>query len=362
MAITRLDIRDFRNMTSVDMLPLTSGFNLIVGQNGSGKTSLIEAIYYLSIGRSFRSALVSRIIRNEAEKFLIFAHVMPHTDQSIPLGVERGRQGDAKIRIAGQDMTSVAELAELIPLQLINSQCFTLLDSGPLFRRKYIDWGAFYQNKDFLRIWREYMLALKQRNAALRQSRPKKELHVWTLELVKKANLLNQCRLTYIEQLIPLLQSMVAELLILPSIEIDYQPGWDFSVCYEEVLKNALEKDIQAGFTQYGPHRADLKIKINKILAKDILSRGQQKLFVCAMILAQGALLQRYSNKKPIYLIDDMPAELDMRSRSSLIALLAKQETQVFVTAVEREALSEPFSTLPLKMFHVEHGCVIEVS
>jgi DNA replication and repair protein RecF len=362
MPLTRLDISDFRNLASISVEPIAAGFNLLYGFNGSGKTNLLEAIYYLSLGRSFRSSTISRIVRNSAEKFLIFGHTSPHGEQSIPVGIERQLQGDIKIRIAGRDVQSAAELADITPVQLIHSYCFNLLDGGPVFRRKYLDWGVFYLNNDFLRVWREYEQVLKQRNAALRSQRPYKELIIWTEELAVKAAQLHHLRMDYVERLLPILTETVPELLTLQHLKMEYQAGWDSDLAYQDVLMTAMEKDSYLGYTQFGPHRADLKITINRVNAKDILSRGQQKLFVCAMLLAQGALLNRCMNKKPIYLIDDLPAELDSVSRTKLIALLSKQETQVFVTAVEREALSDALSMLPLKMFHVEHGSIKEAT
>jgi DNA replication and repair protein RecF len=361
MPLTRLEITDFRNLASVKVEPIATGFNIFYGLNGSGKTSMLEAIYYLSLGRSFRSTIIGRIIRNSADKFLIFAHGGANHDQTIPIGVERLLRGEMTIRIAGKDAHSAAELADLTPVQLINSHCYNLLDAGPVFRRKYLDWGVFYLNNDFLRVWRDCIQILKQRNAALRHHRPKKELDSWTEELVLKAERMDCFRRDYIERLLPILTETLSGLVSLSGLNISYYPGWEKSTPYRDILEAAFDKDRLLGHTQFGPHRADLKITINKIPAKDILSRGQQKLFVCAMILAQGALLNTGVNKKPIYLIDDLPAELDLVSRTNLIALLSKQETQIFVTAVEFESLGDALSKVPLKMFHVEHGKVTEV-
>ena len=330
MALLRLDVNDFRNLQAIKFEPHAVGFNLLYGLNGSGKTSIIEAIYYLSMGRSFRSSLINKIIRRDADKFNLFAHVSTPGEQTIPIGIERSLQGDMKIRIAGKDAISTAELAELTPVQLINAHCYNLLDAGPSFRRKYLDWGIFYLNSQFLRVWKDFGQILKQRNAALRKQSPKKEIDIWTQELIAKGLLLDQYRREYVEQLLPILESTLAELLVLAHLKISYQSGWDREINYSDILAASYSKDALMGHTQFGPHRADLRITINKVSAKDILSRGQQKLFVCAMILAQGTLLKTCANKRPIYLIDDLPAELDIVSRTKLIALLSKQETQGF--------------------------------
>ncbi len=361
MSLLRLDISDFRNLTSATLAPIPCGFNLIYGNNGSGKTSLLEAIYYLSLGRSFRSSVVGRVIGKSAEKMAIFAQILTQSNQSIPVGIERHQEGDIKIRIAGKDVPSIAELAALTPVQLINSHCHNLLDAGPSFRRRYLDWGAFYLAADFLRLWRQFERALKQRNAALRGQIPRKELDAWTEELIEKALQLDQFRQEYTQRLFPLLIKIVAELVTIADLEITYQPGWDKHVDYRDILAQSIDKDMQFGHTQLGPHKADLKVSAGKFPAKDILSRGQQKLFVCAMILAQGALLRDSVNKQLIYLVDDLPSELDETSRSNLVALLSKQEAQVFVTAVERNIESDLLTRAPVKVFHVEHGQVIEI-
>ena len=360
MGLSLLDILEFRNLASVKLHPVTKGFNFIYGKNGSGKTSLLEAIYYLSLGRSFRSAQADRIIRYSSNKLSIFGHISSDLAPPMPLGLERHRDGKIKFRINGAEAISVAELASLLPVQLINSNCHHLLDSGPVFRRKFLDFGLFYQTKDFLRIWRHYERALKQRNAALRSHMSRKELTIWTNELINNAILLDQLRYEYVNRLAPLLSEIVAELLPIFSLKIAYQRGWEKSSDYADILLKTVDRDYQLGYTQCGPHKADLKIIINDIPAKDILSRGQQKLFVCAMILARGTLLQNHGNKAPIYLVDDLPSELDVASRSSLIGLLSKQKAQIFVTATENKTWSNCLVNVPMKMFHVEHGHVTE--
>lgn len=370
MSLTRLDVSDFRNLSSVKLEPVEAGFNLIYGNNGSGKTSLLESIYYLSFGRSFRSISPEHIIRNSTDKFSIFANLTLSNNHRIPLGIERQKQGDLKIRLDGADASSIADLAKLLPIQLMNSHCYNLLDAGPTFRRKYLDWGIFYLNPDFLSLWRNYKRILKQRNAALQQSVSTKEIHAWSNKLIEYALQLDAWRKSYVEELLPRLRHIVSQLLprfgtdpaILGEITVNYLSGWKQGVSYQDVLVESLNRDLQLGYTQFGPHRADLRITVNRLSAKDILSRGQQKLFVCAMILAQGELLHKRLNRRPIYLVDDLPSELDLTSRSNLITLLSKQEAQVFVTAVERGIFDECVTGKPVKLFHVEHGNLTSIA
>jgi len=337
---------------------MLSGLNFIHGLNGSGKTSLLEAIYYLGRGRSFRSAIANHVISQSAEKFSIFAQIQAESQQTVPVGIERERDGSTRIRISGQDSGSSAELLGLIPSLLINSSCFNLLDAGPVFRRKYLDWGAFYLTPGFLPTWKMYERILKQRNAALRERRSKKELDIWSVELIKSATMLDALRRHFMAQLLPFLQSVLSTLIALPGLKLAYYPGWDEKLTYQDAMALSGDKDMYAGYTQQGPHRADFRMAIDQIPVKDILSRGQQKLFICAMIIAQGAMLNECVNRRPVYLIDDLPSELDINSRAHLMALLERQKAQVFITAVEREALAG--SSAQMKMFHVEHGRVTE--
>src|SRR5438105_15441352 len=137
MGLSLLDISEFRNLASVKLHPMNEGFNCIHVKNGSGKTSLLEAIYYLSLGRSLRSSQTDRIIRHTTNKLSIFGYISPKDAQPVPLGLERHRDGKIKFRINGEEACSIAELASLLPVQLMDSNCHQLLDSGPIFRRKY---------------------------------------------------------------------------------------------------------------------------------------------------------------------------------------------------------------------------------
>ena len=360
MALVKLEISNFRNLLSAQICPVTQGVNYIVGSNGSGKTSLLEAIYYLSLGRSFRSHITDRIINSNSEKLSLFAKIASETAVFDAIGLERHANGNLKIRINTKDVVSIAESANLLPVQLMDTNCHQLLDGGPAIRRKLLDWGVFYKNPDFLRSWRQFERLLKQRNAALRGRLSRHELSSWTTELALHAASIDTMRRSYVEQFLPHLQTVLAELLDIADLKISYLPGWDQLHTYHEVLDRSIDRDLQLGYTQYGPQKADLKILINGVPAKDILSRGQQKLFVCAMIIARGILLWNGTKRRPVYLVDDLPSELDVTSRSKLLTLLSKQEAQIFVTAVDRDSLG---STIPddfIKMFHVEHGRVTD--
>lgn len=360
MNVSYLQLFHFRHFKSVELETHPYGAHYIYGHNGCGKTSLLEAIYYLSLGRSFRTALSLPVIHEGADKLSIFSR-LTNENRSVSVGLERTLRGDLSIRMDGADVKTVSVLTSLLPVQVIDTHCHALLEEGPSYRRQYLDWGLFYSNPRFLAAWRDYNRILKQRNAALRAfDQGKSTLDSWTHQLLASAAELDQMRREYVAHLTILLHRTVPQLIDLPELCIEYCPGWEKDKAYATVLSLALNQDIQRGYTQYGPHKADLKIYLKKTFAKDFLSRGQQKLLVCAMIIARGLLLQATAQTNPVYLVDDLPAELDASNRIRLMDLLFKQKTQLFVTAIEPDC-KDYSSNIPIKMFHVKHQAATEV-
>ncbi len=352
MIIHKLVIDDFRNFSHVEIAP-SERINLIYGNNGSGKTSLLEAIYYLSMGRSFRTHLNGRVIQNTQQKFSLFAQM-----DTTSIGMERNRDGAFRFKVADSCVETVAELAQRLPTQLINPDAYRLLDDGPKFRRDFIYWGLFHHEPHFLSLWREISRVLKQRNVALKQRLKKDEVLFWDNTFVELADKIADMALHYIEAFKPYFFSLLKKLLLdIKGIEIRYWRGWAQDQELATLLQQGFASDSQLGYTQYGPQRANLVITVDGIPAKDYLSRGQQKLFVYAMRLAQGILLQQQnSNKRCLYLIDDLPAELDESRRQALFTILADLDSQIFITGVDA-ALLDPLLEVDLtEMFHVKHG------
>ncbi len=363
MPITSLSITDFRNLAAADLTPDTHGLNIICGKNGSGKTSLLEAIHFLGYGKSFRTSVAARLIKHQTEKFSLFSQIISDNQTSLPIGIERTTAGFSRLRIAGADAGSVAELASLLPIRVMNSQSHQLLEAGPVFRRKFLDWGLFYQSAAFFTVWKQFERVLKQRNAVLKARLPKRELDVWSEEITHYGCQLDQLRRDYINELRPLLAGLMDELLGISTLDVHYYAGWDESMDYGAVLADSYYDDMRYGCTQHGPHRADMEVQFDGLSAKHFLSRGQQKLLICAMILAQGMLLSGTVNKGPIYLVDDLPAELDESGGKKLVSLLARQQAQVFITAINNDVMQGLIgvdSVSSVKVFHVEHGCISE--
>ena len=356
MFLTQLDIRQVRNLKEVTINP-SQHCNYIYGANASGKTSVLEAIYLLSIARSFRTTHIKHVISHELPHLQVFARVQ-NNNESTAVGLERSAK-KTRIRINGSDVKQVSELSALLPVQIINPDVHKLLEQGPKYRRQFIDWGVFHVEHDFLLAWQQYYRVLKQRNAALRKKLAQNSITLWDEQLIQYAKEITLSRETYLSGLLPIFNRYVKKLIGL-SVELNYQRGWNSDFTFTESLARSFDKDLYKGFTSLGPHRADLEISHNGTLVQNCFSRGQQKLLVCAMRLAQITHLKAEMNQQSILLVDDLAAELDLAHRQNLIELLVDTKAQLFVTATEQNSFVLP-AEIESKMFHVEHGVLKEV-
>lgn len=365
MTLKRLFIQNLRNISSVDIQP-SPRVNLIYGENGSGKTTILEAINVLALGRSFRSHKHKPLISNGQHSFTIFGKLLSNDHAEVPIGINRQLDGSASFKANGALVASAAVLASYLPVQVINSDTFLLLEGSPKVRRQFIDWLVFHVEHNFFQTWKDCQRCLKHRNSLLRHDRMDPfELSTWDQELVGFTEQLHQYRAHCFDIFKATFYELLKEFISVDGIAISYYRGWDKEKSYAEVLAASIERDRQQGYTHMGGHRADLRITVNGQNAAEILSRGQQKLLVCALKIAQGYVFSRITGRKTVYLIDDLPSELDGKHRELLTRWLDAMSTQVFVTGVEQESLLSSWRDMHeanIKMFHVEQGRVTEYS
>ncbi|WP_415886369.1 DNA replication/repair protein RecF [Neptuniibacter sp. QD37_6] len=339
MSISKLQIQRLRNISSITIEPSPS-INIICGENGSGKTSILEGINVLGLTRSFRTNKARHLVQTDQSSTVVFASVDPMAQgykQSI--GVERPAEGDARIRYEGSDI-DLSTLAELIPLQVINSDTFMLLEGSPAVRRQFLDWGVFHADKAFIQLWRGFRRVLKQRNTLLKCGKIDNQLRqVWDREFISFSEQLNRLRIEYLKLLKPEFESVVSQLLEGMDIQLGFSYGWDKKRALDEVLASNFERDLRQGFTGSGPQRADIKLKVDGHNAAERLSRGQKKLVVSALKLAQGVLFQRMNGRPCIYLIDDLPSELDSVHGEQFCKVLEQSSNQCFITCVDDNSL-----------------------
>jgi len=356
MPIVSLSVTGVRNLQPVT-LNLSPQINIFYGRNGSGKTSLLEAIYFLAMARSFRGSKQQPLIQHDAGQALVFAR-MAEGDAIEKVGVSRDRAATLSIRIDDETVRTVARLVKSLPVQVLNAESFLLLDGSPKYRRQFLDWGVFHVEHSYMQLWQRLQQSLKQRNYMLRHAiMDSQQMTAWEHEFCAASEQIDAQRQSYLARLKPVFEQTLAQLIELPELSIGYYRGWDRERSLAEVLQAGKERDRQLGYTQTGPQRADIRIKLGGLNAVDVLSRGQQKLVVCAMRLAQGFVLAQHMQQSCIYLIDDLPAELDAEHRQALGRLLEQLQCQVCITGTDKELLDKGWGKdTPIKMFHVEHG------
>lgn len=352
--INQLSLTQFRNIHTLEISP-TAGINFIVGENGSGKTSILEAIYLLGMGRSFRSRTLKSLIQFGYE----FAQVFARLDQQIPLGIRLEKQS-VQIRLNKAPLKKLSELASYLPLQLIPANCHQFFEQGPQFRRQLVDWGVFHVEHGFLNQWQTYRKALQQRNYALRHQLPDADIQIWNRQLVSAGESITQARKTHLQTVLKSFQRIFAELcpyFAEAEFSLRFQPGWSKELDFKSVLDSTLERDKALGYTRSGAHAADWTIRIDGQNPAGLLSRGQQKLFFLAFSLSQLELLvANQPHQESILLIDDLTSELDVHHQQLVLDKLNGLHLQTFITSTETSLPSRLKQPQNIAVFHVEHG------
>jgi DNA replication and repair protein RecF len=340
VSLSRLQVTDFRCLQSAE-LDLDPHFTLISGANASGKTSVLEAIYVLGRGRSFRTRRLEHLIRLGTERFVVFGEIDTQ-NRRVPMGVEGSRQG-VRAQIDGDRPSSLAELALQLPVQIIDPEVHHLIEEGPSRRRRFLDWGVFHVEQSFVGHWQRYQQALKQRNAALKSRQPKGVVSVWDADLVRSGDLLSAARARYVAAL-SMPAADIGRSLLGMELSLSYRSGWSKEVTLAEALQQSWNHDQESGATQVGPHRAELGIRLDGASVKDRISRGQQKLLAAALLMAQIKLFPEGLPVQPTLLLDDPAAELDDEHLASLIREVSSQSVQLIVTTLHAEfpAFGEP--------------------
>lgn len=359
MSISSIQITHFRNLSDIN-LTFSPNLNIFYGMNASGKTSFLETLHYLSTGKSFRTSQLGTIIQHNTESLSV--HIsLNDNETAIPIGMSRSINGSKQIRLNQESIHSIAPVTQLIPIQFIGTNCQSLLLDGPKSRRHFIDWGLFHSNQHFYNTWKSFQKLLTQRNAALKARAHRDEMRVWNKTFSETSEKLDIMRRDYIASFEAPFNDTISSLLNNHAFELRYFSGWDNSQSLSDHLNNSFFREQQAGFSLFGPQRAELQILSDGRPVQDVLSQGQQKLLTYALRLAQGHHLQNNTAKSPIYLIDDLPSELDHEKRALVLSLLEQINAQVFVTAIDPEQITATKDTGFAKLFHVKHGTILPV-
>lgn len=355
MHVTRLELRDLRNLVDVALRP-GAGLNLLVGPNGAGKTSVLEGLHLLAYGRSFRGRVRDGLVRTGRECVEVYAEWS--------LGGEEGGNHRAGLRHSGArwearlDGQSVDHLGALVAAFMVvtfEPGSHALVSGGGEPRRRFMDWGLFHVEQDFLPLWRRYSRALKQRNALLKSGAGVAQISAWDHELATSGEELSRRRALYLERLGERLQPVARELApALGETLLEFDPGWrQASLSLADALAVARDRDRLLGHTSVGPHRADWRLRLSGKPAGEALSRGQAKLAALSCLFAQAADCAGEQGDWPVIALDDLASELDPGHRERVLSYLASVPVQAFISGTEALA-----ADVPVSLFHVEQGVV----
>ena len=336
-------------------IELAAGINVLVGQNGAGKTSVLEAIDILSRGKSFRTANLAEVTCHDQKELVISAEIET-VDQPMRLGLAKNGT-NTQLRVDGQNISRWSDLTKHLPLLTIHPESYSLVTGGPSERRKYLDWGLFHVEPQFQAAWRDYMKALKQRNYCLKQGQID-EAQQWHQPLSKNGDVINDLRIDYCQRISPIVRLFASKLGLNDSISFKYVKGWKEQIDLSDALKQELQTkgDLPLS-TQVGPHRAEWMLTWEEGNFAKTSSRGQQKILAIALKLAQAKYLYIQNKKSSMYLIDELPAELDEIRCTKVLSLLSEINSQTLITSVAKAPLTQ-VSGQDAKWFHVEHGQV----
>jgi DNA replication and repair protein RecF len=354
MFLSRLHVDGVRILRDVRLEPM-AGLNVIEGRNGTGKTSLLEAVHLLSTGHSFRTRLLAPLLGEGMEAVQVSGTVEPGGDGTpFPVGIRKSAR-ETEVHVRGRRVAGLADLARALPVQVIHPESHVLVSGPPAQRRSFLDWGAFHRSPDFHPVWLRYRRLLQQRNAAMRSGGDRRSLDAWDEALAKVGEELDGFRHGYLDVLGASLAALAREWPDAGGLSWDYRRGWPAGQGLTEALARSRGRDEAAGFTQAGPHRAEILWRLEGQPASEVASRGQQKSLVVLLKLAQARVLKDETGRVPVMLVDDLASELDAERRAQVLKLLRGLGGQVFVTVIEAEALD--LADWPaVRMFHVEHG------
>ncbi len=343
----RLDsiaIREFRNLGRVD-LQLPADGVAIIGDNGHGKTNLLEAIYYLQIMRSIRDARDQDLTRFDSAGFHIAARVHEPDEHEISVGFERSTRRK-KAMIDGVQPKRLSDALGSFPSVMFSPRDLELVSGAPSERRRYLDLVLALTDRKYLHALQHYRANLARRNAALRHATRRgasdAEVSVWEPALAEHGSRLIETRARWVASSAPEFTRLSEEIGENGEAQIRYVSPFAESEARYDVLLAAFEEkralDMRRGITHVGPHRDDLELTLDGRDLRLFGSAGQQRTAAIALRMLEAGTLRDHAGAEPVLLLDDPFAELDIRRAARILVMLEKRGLGQTILVVPREA------------------------
>lgn len=364
MKIVKLELNNFRNYDNLT-LNLSPKLNIFIGENASGKTNLLESVYYLGVGKSFKTSKDKELVRwGETSAYLKIEIEKKYRTNTIEMLLDE--KGQKKIIVNKIPITKIGELIGVLKVVLFSPEEMKFIKETPLERRRFMDISLSQQDKNYYYNLVQYNKILGQRNKLLKDyygsSGIENMLEIWDRELSKKAVIIAEKREKFLEDLEVIASKKMQELTAgKEDIKLFYEtrvnsksesPIEDFL----KVLSEDREKDTKLTYTSSGVHRDDLRIEVNGVDVRKFGSQGQQRSTALALKLAEIDLFYQKTGESPILLLDDVLSELDKGRREKLIEIASKEQTIITATEFNEDVCAEK------TIFNVSKGIITKIS
>ena len=361
MILRQLSVLNYKNIAQAD-LTLSPKLNCFIGQNGEGKTNLLDAIHFLALCKSSTTSLDSACIRHD-EDFCVLQGLFerPNGDaEDIYMGMRRGQK--KQFKRAKKAYRRLSEHIGLVPIVMVSPLDSLLIIGGSEERRRFMDVVISQTDRTYLDALMAYNKALVQRNALLKQEEPAPDadlLTLWEEEMARYGTLVYEARTRFVEAFEPVFQNIYARVSqARERVGLTYVSHAQRGPLLD-IIQRDRNKDLAVGYSLHGIHRDDLEMTLSGFPIKREGSQGQNKTFLIALKLAQFDFLRRDSGQAPLLLLDDIFDKLDASRVEQIVHLVAGDDYgQIFITDTNRDHLDQILSRMggDYQLFHVHQG------
>jgi len=367
MILKSLQIKNFRNYDKLN-ISFNPNITIIYGDNGQGKTNLLESIYVLAFTKSHRSFIDKNLIKSNKETANIKGTILNDISYNLEILITKNKK---QVKIDNNSVNKLSDYIEKMNIIIFYSDDLELIKGFPSERRKYLNLEISQISPNYYNTINDYNKLLKIRNDYLKQINNGEEIDqnyfkVLTDYIVEKSIFIYQMRHKYIQKLNNVCPNIFKEISGKKGFEIIYKPSIDLENLnkdiirkkLEEAFSNNIEKEIKVKSTLYGPHHDDFEFHLKKENLKNYGSQGQQRMAVLALKLSEIQILKNYKKTNPIILLDDVFSELDNDKKNNLLKFI-DSEMQVIITTTDLDNIDKKIIEKS-KLIEIKKGKIIK--